>query len=199
MPGRVRRRRSATRSFRPQTDWAAVTGYGTLVAGVPGTDNDFINLSVIEGDAPLLPLGESYTLMRTRGVWHAYPVVWPNATPGIIDVAVGIGVAPVQAITAGALPDPIENSEWDGWLMRRWTYFRLPGQSNATTTPAALAGAVGQGGGFDNVWSLDSRAMRRLEDNDLFLAMSLGTDTGEAVQVNYIFDLRQLFQQSAKR
>lgn len=199
MAGRVRRRRTATRSFRPQTDWAAATGYGTLVAGVAGTDNDFVNLSAIEGDAPVLPLGESYTLMRTRGVWHAYPVTWPNVTPGIVDMAVGIGVAPAAAITAAALPDPITDSEWDGWLVRRWNYWRLPGQFNGATVPSALASAVGQGGATDNVWNLDSRAMRRLEDNDLFMALSMGTDTGEAVVLNYVFDLRQLFQQSAKR
>lgn len=195
MAGRVRRSRTATKSFRPQTDWAAATGYGTLVAGVLGTDTDFVNLSVIEGDAPLLPLGESYTLMRTRGLWHCYPVVWPNSTPGIVDVAVGIGVSPSQAITAGALPDPIENSEWDGWLVRRWTYFRLPTAAGTVNAGSLFASIYTDNG----IWDLSSRAMRRLEDNDLFLAISLGTDTGELVQVNYIFDLRQLFQQSAKR
>lgn len=196
MAGRTRIRRSARRGFRPQTDWAAATGYGTLIAdGVTGVDNDFVNLSVIEGDAPLGPLGESYTLMRTRGVWHCYPVVWPNTTPGIVDVAVGIGVAPSQAITAAALPDPIEDAEWDGWLMRKWTYFRLP--AAAAPFPPSFLG--GSSTGDMSVWDLESRAMRRLEDNDLFMALSLGTDTGELIQVNYIFDMRQLFQQSAKR
>lgn len=197
MAGRVRRRRSATRTFRPQTDWAAATGYGTLIANaVTGVDNDFVNLSAIEGDAPLAPLGESYTLMRTRGVWHAYPVVWPGGpAPGIVDMAVGIGVANTDAITAGALPDPIEDSEWDGWLVRRWAYWRLP------TVVAGVAGTTSFTSlpGENTPWSLDSRAMRRLEDNDLFMALSMGTDTGEEVQLNYIFDLRQLFQQSAKR
>lgn len=192
---RRRGRRTATKSFRPQTDWAAVTMYGVLTAGVTGEDHDFVNLSAIEGDAPLGPLGESYTLMRTRGVWHAYPAVWPNSTPGIVDVAFGIGVSPTEAITAAALPDPINDSEWDGWLMRKWSYFRLP---------AAVAG-LGAAGSFnsvtdeDSVWNCSSKAMRRLEDNDLFCVFSLATDTGEAVQVNYIADLRQLFQQSAKR
>lgn len=193
----TRRRRTATRSFRPQTDWAAVTTYGSLQAdGITGQDSDVANLSAIEGDNPLGPLGESYTLMRTRGVWHCYPVTWPNASPGIVDVAIGIGVAPSQAITAAAVPNPIDDAEWDGWVIRKWTYFRLPGPVTGTGAASTIGAGSSAWGG---VWDLDSKAMRRLEDNDLFMSISVGTDTGEEVVVNYITDLRQLFQQSAKR
>lgn len=200
--GRFRATRGARRGFRPPTDWAATTLVGSLTAGVGGTDTDWWNLSAIEEDEPGdAELSGPQTLRRTRGVWHAYPVTWPNNSSGIVECAIGIGVTNGEAIAANATPTPIDDSFWDGWIIRRWCYWRLP-----TPVGGANSFAIGAGStldrtdtGVDAVWNLDSRAMRRIEDNQLFLVVDLATDTGEAVVVNYVVDLRQLWSLSGKR
>lgn len=189
MPGRRRGGRLSTRGFRPPTDWGAVTFHGSLVAGVGGFDFDVVDVSTAMADAPSSGiLADEYTLRRTRGVWLAYPAVWPNATPGIVEVAIGLGVANIEAVNANAVPSPLQESYWDGWFYRSWSKHQLPAQVAGTGPPFFLTST-----GEDSIWTIDSKAMRKVADNVIFAAIALETDTGEAVEVNYSVDLRMLF------
>lgn len=180
------------RGWRPGTDWAGATMLGVLTAAGAGTDVDQWNLSnVFTADTPDPAADFPETLRRTRGWWHAYVVTWPGGpAPGEVEVALGLCVAPDGA----TLRSPLLDSGWDGWLWRDWAYWRLPGQFNSATIPSSNMSNVTQHG--DSV--LDSRAMRKLEDNHLLLVVELGTDTGAAVAVNYIVDVRCLFSPTPK-
>lgn len=164
---------------------------GALTAAGGGTDTDQWNLSaVFTSDSPAPATDFPETLRRTRGRWHAYPVTWPGGpAPGEIEIAIGLCVS-ADTVT---LRSPLLDSAWDGWLWRDWGFWRLPGPVWASTTPASNFSAAASGGGDGSLGHIDSRAQRKLEDNNLILVVEIGTDTGAAVVVNYIADLRCLF------
>lgn len=195
---RGRSRSSRVRGFRPATDWAGATVIGALTAGVGGSDVDQWDLSTIFAGtgAPEISIGDfPETLRRTRGRWHAYPVTWPGGpAPGEVEVAVGICVASDPA----TLQSPILDSGWDGWLYRDWSFWRLPGGITTPTTPVTNMPYQLQGQGDGGVGHIDSRAMRKIDDNRLVMVVEMGTDTGAAVVMNYIVDLRCLFSPTSK-
>lgn len=180
------------KGFRPATDWAGATISGLLTAGVGGADADQYNLSTLMGVDPESQVPQ--TLRRTRGHWHGYPVAWPGGpAPGIVELACGLCVAPDGA----TLQSLITDSGWDGWLWREWTYWRLPGGFINPTAPAGTM-ATNFIGGEGAPGYMDSRAMRKLEDNALVLVVEMATDTGAAVEVNYSLDFRCLFSVTGK-
>jgi len=171
-----------TRSFRPPTDWHAVAGSGTLQDDL---DCDVFNLSAILED-----VGESpQTVRRIRGRWFAGQLASAAAFPQILMVGVGIGVAPPQSIaTPGALPCPIADASWDGWMFLDV----LPYAINTAGNPYLSLTDVAPS-------EIDTRAMRRLEDNDLFLAVQADTTSGEPLDAVYAFHLRFLVSDSSMR
>jgi hypothetical protein len=100
-------------------------------------------------------------------------------------VAWGIGLADAKAIAAGdiALECPITDASEDLWLAWGSTQLR------ATDYGELISGAR---------LEIDSRAMRRIEDRSVYLAVeACSTDAGPSI--DYAFDLRYLLQPSSKR
>ena len=92
----------------------------------------------------------------------------------------GIGKATEQAVLAGigSVPTPIAEQNWDGWLF--WT---------PISSHSAEAG-IARDTNFDLV--LDSRAMRKISEEDAFYAafevVEIGTST-----LDMFLDSRMLF------
>jgi len=96
-------------------------------------------------------------------------------------LAIGIGVAPQEAIDAGALPPPLTNVSWGGWLL--WWVAHLAHEHLDQGTSF-----VGQ---RDDV---DSRAMRKIQEGDgVFLGVQ--TPSTNLTTVNYSFTGRMLFKE----
>jgi hypothetical protein len=99
--------------------------------------------------------------------------------------AVGIGVAEEQAFAIGqtAMPSPISEQDWDGWIY--WHPLVLG--SMATTMQNGNAG-------YSVVrMPIDSRAMRKLDLGDtIFCSIEFGAKFG-TITVDSYFDSRCLF------
>lgn len=160
----ARRRYSSSRARRPVT-WDSTggpLGLGPLsmdtslntgsAVGVPGASVFFAGAEQ----------GEDITLMRSRGqIVCRQNTEQPQGDEDLWQVSYGIGVATAAALDAGALPQPIADADWDGWL---------------------LYGTVMPSGG-DALWytthTFDSKAMRRVEGGyGLFAAFQATLITG---------------------
>jgi len=122
---------------------------------------------------------ENPTVVRT----HLHMLVSPVNDQGDADVhdqvAIGIGVAPQEAITAGALPSPTgAGSGWGGWLLHQW--FDIPREFNTSTS-------------FERR-QLDSQAMRKVQEGDGVFA-SVATPATNIGNLNYSFQGRMLFKE----
>jgi len=172
-------RRSRT-GFRPATDWLFASVAGVLTAGVGGTDADVWNLSLLATEDLD---NDPETVRRMRGRVHLISI-----NPSEVQtthVAVGIGVAPPEAIAAGigAVPLPYSDAHWDGWM---WIDF-YPFSGDGPRPLNQLTPNV-----------IDSRAQRRLEDNHLYLALEMATTAGVVTNVGYQVDLRWLQSESSR-
>jgi len=107
--------------------------------------------------------------------------------PQATSIAIGIGVESPNAIAAGATPCPLTDASWDGWMYHSVQLVRINTDANPWFRMALADPGI-----------IDSRAMRRLEDNDLFLALELDTDSGMSINVAYMFFLRFLVSESSK-
>lgn len=151
------RRPARARGFRPQTDWAADNVAAALTnasSGVGGIAR--ISRNLTESADPEWFQRPPETVRRLRGVWTlAVPTNYNNTE---LLVALAVGVAPDEAVDVGptALPDPIIDASWDGWLWHQYVY----------SFPQSLQIA----GSIEPI--IDSKAQRRLDDNVLFLAVS---------------------------
>ena len=97
--------------------------------------------------------------------------------------AVGIGIVTSDAFAVGvsAVPDPIDQMEWDGWLYHR--FFDLH------SSEAALGD---QQNGLTSIqFEVDSKAMRKVADNMTLMAVVQAVEIGAAVMVAH-FDSRLL-------
>ena len=161
-------RPAVSRAPRRQTSWdigpggvtqQTLSGIGSVIVGTGAT-------AVTDG----------LTVIRTRGVL-TLRLVTPT-TDGFIG-AFGIGTCTLAAFTIGvtAVPTPITEQNWDGWLY--WEAFALLGES--TADPVASLRSV-----------VDSKAMRKLpEDTVLYAAVQAGTEIGTGT-MEIQFDSRVL-------
>ena len=116
----------------------------------------------------------SLTVVRLRGRLQVQLLTASEVGGGFCG-AFGIGLATAAAVAAGttAVPTPIVEQEWDGWLF--WT----PVQIIATATDEFTGPSASL-----NI-EVDTKAMRKLEVEDALYAMlemevEEGTATGEA-------------------
>ncbi len=168
--------RTARRGFRPATDWDSARMGGSLLASAE------CDVFVLGGVEDLLE--NPHTWMRVRGNLN-----WStdNATQGTFQQAylgAGIGVAPPEAIAAGQVPCPVSDASWDGWL---W-HSVVPATLGSTRLRVNEAPEP----------EIDSRAMRRLEDNLPYIAFEVITDAGVAVNFLYQVFLRFLLKPAGR-
>jgi len=174
-----RGRTSSRRGFRPQTDWASALAFFTLSGA-----GDCVLLDLSTSDPEELR-DDPETVRRIRGSFSLQVAAGASAVGGS-HVAIGIGVVSAEAAAVTAVPCPVTNASWDGWLYHSGMFTLVDGSS--TLIPQ-----------FNNVWTLgvDSRAQRRLEDNHLVLIAELYA--GEGPDVNVATLLRWLLPDSGRR
>jgi hypothetical protein len=125
------------------------------------------------------------TVKRLRGRWQVR-VASGDLAVGFGDVYIGVGVAPRDAVNNGFVPTPTSlDSSWDGWL---WHDVILGVASPANPANERV---------LEQSTLIDSRAMRRLEDNVLFC--SVAYDSTEGPQVLYDIFFRWLLVNSSAR
>ena len=118
--------------------------------------------SVVGWSSFVLPQVPGLTLIRTRGEFTAYLTAATALNDGF-ECAVGIGLASTAAATVGitALPTPLAEEDWDGWIFHQFFDLHAPGP--IVQAAAALS--------TDNSFMssiripIDSKAMRKVPDN----------------------------------
>ncbi len=110
---------------------------------------------------------EGETLVRTRGLFMATLLTASAAGDGFFG-AIGIAKVTTAAATAGvgSMPTPITEAGWDGWLLHR--YFGV------------AQALVNQGGGAIHRLELDSKAMRKVNDDESIVMIAEFIETGTA-------------------
>jgi len=132
------------------------------------------------GQTPTIP---GLTIIRTRGEARIFLSSVSAALDGFQTFGLGIGVASATAFATGAaaVPTPLTEASWAGWL---W-YWSGPLMANA---------AISDTDGSANIRiPIDSKAMRKLRDDEVvYFAAEAGTEVGTAVAKIYV-GTRQLF------
>ena len=168
-------------SFRPRQGATRRRSAWTEGAGGQTNTQAAATFTNILGGGVITSSGE-VTIVRTRGELTIGLSAATAALDGFSG-AVGIGIVTTQAFNVGvtALPLPISDAEWDGWMWHQ--YFNVFAQS-------ASPGFATDGGTFAR-YQVDSKAMRRLEDEMTLVAVIEGTEVGTST-MNARFDSRIL-------
>ena len=155
------------RSLRRKTSWSAgPRGHAQQTAA--GTT--VFSVTAVAGS-------DALTIVRTRGEFTA----WLSAVAAILDgfQQIGAGICIVSENAAGigitAIPHPLADIAWDGWLWY-WT---------GTLQSANASGASLAGPGMVRI-PIDSKAMRKIKETDVIVGVfesisEVGTPT---VQMN---------------
>ena len=157
-------RRAPIRSRR-KTSWGVGPGDPDTVPGALSASG-----SVIVGAGISLSNEEQATIVRIRGYFEATLLTASAAGEGFL-AAVGIGIVTGDAFTVGitAMPTPVTDENWDGWLWHNYFSVRAP--------TATIADVAGRGSAHFRT-PIDSKAMRILHsDNVLFMALQV-TEVG---------------------
>ena len=136
--------------------------------------------TAIVGSALVLAV-DGATLVRTRGILSFVLTSSVSAGDGFIG-AFGIGKVTATAIGIGvtAVPAPIDEMDWDGWLWHQFISVRS-GVATAAATP------------FEAFrYEIDSKAMRKVADDEGFVGVLQTVETGDA-DMRVSFDTRMLF------
>jgi len=133
----------------------------------------------ILGSGIITTFGEE-TVVRTRGLVDCSLISSTSAGDGYFG-AVGIGLVSSAAFTAGAtaVPTPINEQGWDGWLFHH--FFSVHEDS-----------PDGQGSGSaHHRFEIDSKAMRKVQEDETLYAAIEVVEIGTAV-MNVFLDTRVL-------
>jgi len=123
------------------------------------------------------------TIVRIRGQFAAYMNSASVAGSGFKG-AVGIGITTTAAFTIGAtaIPGPLTELDWDGWM-----YHRI---FDVRTITATLADGVNAVGVVDR-FEIDSKAMRKFDEDMTLFGMIEVTEQTSA-QLEFQADTRLL-------
>ena len=158
---------------RRKTGWEEGPG-GTAVASVSADSSAVLGSGIVA-------LVDGLTLVRLRGIFSFTLDSAGSVGDGFFG-AIGIGVTTVQAFTdigITALPIPIDDMAWEGWLYHQFF----------SVHDGLDAGA--DGSGFQRVM-VDSKAMRKVGSNEVIFAVHQSVEIGVAVGKIH-FDSRALF------
>jgi len=110
---------------------------------------------------------DGLTLVRIRGFAELILSQAASGGDGYAG-ALGIGIVTGDAAAIGvtAMPTPIANEFWDGWVWHQFFSLKSP--------VATVSGNSRQ------VFEIDSKAMRKLRDEDVLFAAIEGTEVGTA-------------------
>ena len=127
---------------------------------------------------------DDITLMRTRGGAHIFLNGAATGAGAGFHGAIGIGIVTSEAFAIGitAIPVPITNLDWDGWLYH--SFFDVHVGSSAPAGPIDSASSSVR-------LDVDSKAMRKLTGGDTIYAAVQVEEAGTAV-VDIYFESRLL-------
>ena len=171
--------RGLTRSPRRKSSWTVgvQTGTNGSVQAISATGKTLATngVNVLE---------DGLTLVRTRGQLILVLTSASAAGAGFVG-AFGIGIVTAQAFAAGvaSIPGPINDEDWDGWLFHH--YF-------AVVSSSVIADTVSSSDDFGNSQSavlridVDSRAMRKLEENQVIVGVLEADEIATSVMGWYL-------------
>jgi len=150
------------------------------VTNLSASGNAFLGSAIV-------PLGNEVTIMRTRGILDVLLKGVGGSDGDGYFGAVGIGVVPETAFAAGitAIPAPLTQLDWDGWL---WHQFFSVHDSDITRDPSPSVHFRTE---------VDSKAMRKLDRAQTLVAVTEVVEIGVA-EVDIFFETRCLFQDSGR-
>ena len=169
----TRRGSYQARGSRRQTSWDEGPG-GTGITQLSSVGSVFLG-SVAQA------LVDGLTIVRLRGSFAAYLETAAAVGQGY-QGAIGLGVVSENAFGVGitAVPTPITDSTWDGWL-----YHRFFGVHRSLA-------ATGAGEGSSQIrFEVDSKAMRKIPESDALIAVVEMVEIGTAT-IDMFFDSRIL-------
>ena len=164
------------RAPRRQTSWSVGPGGSSLTA-ISASAN-----TILGGAVQVVPEGS--TLVRTHGSFQAY-LASANAIDSGFHAALGITLVSNEAFNAGsaAIPDPLLDVDWEGWLFHRLFDLHAVDAAPATNPVNQLTSIQ---------FAFDSKAMRKF-DVGLSLVGMLGTaENGTSAAMGVWFDSRVL-------
>ena len=128
----------------------------------------------------IIPVAQQVTLARTRGLCELRLTAASAAIDGYFGA---VGICKISTTAAGigitAIPGPVSEMSWDGWLWH--DFFGV----HAGKTPEA------DGVGYQRLM-IDSKAMRKIDPDEVFAAVIEVTEIGTASLVINL-DTRMLF------
>jgi len=135
-----------------------------LSTGLTGSGQSIIALGVTN-------LVDGLTLIRVRGTWTVEVDVIPTLATNFFKYALGLCIVTEQAFAVGAtaLPGPLSENDWDGWL---WHH-----QGIAGAVPQALSNI---GAGRISAVPVDTKAMRKQPQGMVLIGMVEVDETGVA-------------------
>jgi len=167
--------RGSIRAPRRRKGWEEGPG-GVALTTVAATGSAFLGTVAN-------PAQDGLTLIRTRGRFAAFIGNATSVGDGYQGAfAIGITQAAATAVGITAVPTPITEQDWDGWIF--WQAFGVHSQVDKTVSLAP-----GAAGAID--FEVDSKAMRKLDLLDSIYAVVEITEIGTAT-MNMFFDSRLL-------
>ncbi len=149
--------REFTRTRRRRTHWTSLNS--TLVT-VTATQSTLL--------ASAAGSHEGETIVRVRGFLRATLDSADAVTSGFL-CAYGLGVvsSAAAAVGVGSIPTPLTDASWDGWLLHRFFSCRFG------------VAAISDGSG-DVMLELDSKAMRKITEEETLVMVAEFIETGTA-------------------
>jgi len=116
-------------------------------------------------------------MVRLRGDLMLYLSLVSAADDGFAG-AFGIGLCTNDAFAIGvtAVPTPIAQEDWDGWLFHQ--YYAVKGPTVGTTTANNIGGVFSTSAAFRV--AVDSKAMRKIPENTTVYAAMENVEVGTA-------------------
>ena len=162
---RLRGNRLVRQFPRRQTSWALGPG-GTASTTLATSTSTILG-------AVAFASSDGLTVVRIRGELMLQ-LLTSSAAAGGFSGAFGIGKATLDATGIGvsALPNPIDDEDWDGWLYHR--YYALRSAGVIVLADADAANSVTSSLRLE----VDSKAMRKLPENEALFASIQTVESG---------------------
>ena len=174
------RSRSAFRQVhtRRLTAWGLGPG-GNTVTALSGTGQTILGAGVV------MVSEEKSTIVRVRGSLQAYLKTTAAADDGF-HCAVGLALVTDEAFAVGAtaVPGPISEIDWDGWMYHRIFDVHATGGTASDTIGLSVA-----------QFEVDSKAMRKWDEGNTLMAV-VEVVEGTTATMSVWFDTRILIKLS---
>ena len=158
------------RDARPKrlSAWALGPGMGNIITGDPLQISSSASGIIGDGVTPIVP---HLTVVRMRGIVQVQ-LATADAVRAGFQYVIAIGIVNSDAFVVGvsAVPDAFDDADWPGWL---WY------QMGMINTSVAVLSATNNN--FATVFhEIDSKAMRKLRQNEVLFAMCQPGEIGTA-------------------